>query len=222
MRQNIKITKQQMKEDKFTTTMLISRDWLMKNWQPVALTAAAVIVVIVGIVLYSDSQKSGEAAGETRLSNAISILRQNNFQGAIVELNDIIDNYGGDVAASATFLLGNAYYGARNYDDAMASYQKYYDKHHRDKLTSASALGGIAACHENKQEFEKAAEQYMTAFEYYPESANAPDYLLGAVRNYVNLGNKEKANEILKTLESDFAGSEQHRAAVMLSAKLNS
>jgi len=222
MKQKVKITKQQIKEDKFTTAMLQTRDWILDHWQPVALAAAAIIIVIVGIIYYAGTQETRTADGANRLSAAVSELRRENYQAAIVELNDIADQYGGEIAATATFHLGNAYYRSKNYDEALAQFQKYFDKYHRNKLTAASALGGIAACYESKQDFEAAATGYMEAYNYYPKSPNAPEYLLGAVRNYVNLGDKMKADEIVGMLQDDFADSDQYRDAVMLSMKLKS
>jgi len=222
MKQKVKITKQQMKEDKFTTAMLQTRDWLLDHWQPVALTAAVVLIVIVGVTYYSGTQESRGAEASGRLSAAVSELRRENFQAAIVELNDIAEQYGGETRAAATFHLANAYFRSKNYDEALAQYEKYFDEYHRTKLTASSALGGIAACYESKQEFQQAADKYIEAYEYYPKSPNAPDYLLGAVRNYVTIGNKEKADEIVGMLESEYDDSQQYRAAVMLSMKLKS
>ncbi len=222
MKQKVKITKQQIKEDKFTTAMLQTRDWILDHWQPVALAAAAVIIIIVGIAYYASTQESRDTEGANRLSAAISELRRDNYQAAIVELNDIADQYGGEIAASATFHLANAYFRAKNYDEALAEYQKYYDKYHRNKLLAASALGGIAACYESKQQFEAAATGYMEAYNYYPKSPNAPEYLLGAVRNYVSLGDQQQANEIVGMMKDEFSDTAQYRDAVMLSMKLKS
>lgn len=222
MKKNIKITKQQIKEDKFTTNMLKTRDWLLDNWQPVALAAAALIIIIVGISYYTGTKEGQTIEASTRLSTAIGEMRRGNYQEAIVELNDIADNYGGDAAASATFNLANAYYGSKNFDEAINYFQEYLDKYKRSDLEASSAIAGIAACHENKQEFQAAADKYLEAADYYPDSPNAPEYLLGAIRNYINLGNREEVDAVLSRLESEFPESSQYRDAVMLSMKINS
>ena len=81
-------------------------------------------------------------------------------------------------------------------------------------------MAGIAACFENKQEFQSAAGQFTKAVDYNPGGPNVPDYLVGAVRNYVNAGMKTKADEILARLEENFPGTEYIRNATSLAMQL--
>ncbi len=219
---NIKITKQQIKEDKFTKAMLLTRDWILDNWKALALAAAAVIIIIVAVVIYTGMQSGRSEEAGSRLTQAISQFRTQNYQAAIIELGDIADKYSGDVAASALFYLAEAHYASRNYDEALANYTKYADKYHRHDLTLASALAGIAACLENKADYKAAAEKYFDTYQKYPESPNAPDYLLGAVRCHINLGDGSRVGEILDLLKKDYGTTDQYKNAVMLSMKSKS
>jgi TolA-binding protein len=149
-------------------------------------------------------------------------LRRQNYQVAILELNDIVDEYGGEVAGKALFNLANAYYASRNYNEAIASFQEYIDNYQGNKLVVSSAIAGVAACYEGIQEFQMAADKYIEAARYYPESPSVPDYLLGAVRNYINVGNITRADEILDELSTDYSRSDQYRTAIRLVAQSKS
>jgi tetratricopeptide (TPR) repeat protein len=216
----IKLTKQQIKEDKFTNIMLQTRDWILENWQIVTIIAAAIIVIAVGAIYYSDikSKQANEAAD--RFAEAIGKYRQQNYQVAILDFNSIADDFSGPIAASAVFYAANSYFESKNYDEAIINYQKYIDNFHIDEITASSAIAGIAACYEVKQEFQAAAEKFMEAVQLYPGSAGEPDYLLGAVRNYVNAGMEKEAQQIVDKLTKDYAGTNQQRSATYLAMKL--
>ncbi len=220
MKSKIKLTKQQMKDDKFTTFMLQTRDWIQDNWQIIGIAVAAIIVISVGAIYYSN-MKSGKAEeASERFAEAISKYRQQNYQVAILDFNNIADEYSGPVAASAVFYAANSYFESKNYDEAIISYQKYIDKYHADEIATSSSYAGIAACYETKQEFQTAAEKFLEAVRLYPGLTGEPDYLLGAVRNYVNAGMETEVQQILDKLNKDYAGTDQQRVATQMAMKL--
>jgi len=220
MRTKVKLTKQQMKEDKFTTFMLQSRDWIQENWQLVAIVAAVIVLIVAGAVYYSNMKagKSEEAA--KRFAEAVGKYRQHNYQVAILDFNNIADEYSGQIAASAVFYAANSYFESKNYDEAISHFQKYIDDYHYDDISTASAIAGIAACLEVKQDFTAAAEKFMEAVHSYPKTAGVPDYLLGAIRNYVNAGMADEANKVLAQLNADYDGTDQQRDTTRLVMRL--
>jgi len=220
MRTKVKLTKQDLKEDKFTTFMLQTRDWIQDNWQIVAITAAVIILIIAGGIYYSNMKTGKSDEAERRFAEAIGKYRQQNYQVAILDFNSIAEDYSGSVAASAAFYAANSYYESKNYDEAITHFQKYIDKYHADDITTASAIAGIAQCLEVKQEFPAAAEKFMEAVKGFPNSPALPDYLVGAVRNYVNAGMAEQAKQPMDQLDADFAGTDQQREATRLLMKL--
>lgn len=212
----VKITKQELKEDKFTTSMLKTRVWLEDNWQIVAVAAAAIVIVIVGAIYYKSHQASMETEGVQKYSQALNQLQTRNYQPAILGFNDIIDNYSGEVVARAQFNLGNAYFESRNYQEAITAYQRYIDKYHLNPLTTSSAIAGVAACLESQQNFADAADKYLNAIDHYPDTPARADYLLGAIRCFVQLGQKDKIKTQLDILEKDYPGSDQYITAYQL------
>ncbi len=216
MKTKIRISKKDIKQDKFTATMLIAKDWLTERWQPVAIGVAVVVIAAVAVVYFINLQESKQLEAATRLQNAFIKMRQMNYQEAIVEFGQIVDNYGGEIGARAQFYLANAHYESRNYDEAISNYQRFIDKYHTTKLMTASAIAGVAACLENKREFLQAGDKYVEAINFYPESPSAPDYYLGAVRTYVLGGDIGKAEQSLTEMKDKFAGNEYLKTATRL------
>ncbi|SYZ73666.1 hypothetical protein TRIP_C30103 [Candidatus Zixiibacteriota bacterium] len=220
MRTKVKLKKQQIKEDKFTTFMLQSREWLTDNWQVFAIGLAVVVVLIAAGFYYFKMQSDKAQQAGDRLAKAIAELRQQNFQVAILDLKDLADNYSGSVKARAQFDLANAYYDNKSYDDAITQYQKYIDEVHSDPLTTASAMAGVAACLENKQQFLAAGDKFAETVKAFPDSPAEPEYLVGAVRNYVAAGDSQKADSLVTVINSKFPGSDFQLAATRLAMQL--
>ncbi|MBN2227070.1 MAG: tetratricopeptide repeat protein [candidate division Zixibacteria bacterium] len=221
MRTKVKITKQQIKEDKFTTFVLQARDWILDNWQVLTIAAAAVIIVIVGVTYYLGSRTNQSAEAQQAFGRALMEMDRKNYDAAVSDFQNIVDSYGGRMAARAQFYMANTYYYSRRYDDAITAYQRYIDQYHSDKLTTSSAIAGIAACHENKGEYAQAAEKYREAIARYAESPSVPDYYLGAVRCYVQLGDKEQAEQMVAELKDTYSGSDYFRTASQLTMQLD-
>jgi TolA-binding protein len=220
MRARVKISKKEMKQDKFTTMMLQIREWLGDRWQTVVLGAAIVIVVIVAIVYYNNMQSGKEVTGAARLTMAISEARRQNFDAAITELSSISDEFGGKIGGQALFSLANTQYESRNYDDAMESYQRYLNKYRDNKYYTSSANAGIAACLENKQDFHAAGEKYREAIKSSPDSPSEPDYYLAAVRCYVMDGDAANTELMLNELKEKYANTDYARNATIIAMKL--
>lgn len=221
MRSKVRITKRQIKEDKFTNFMLRTKEQFLDNWQVIAISAAVVVLVIVATVYFVNLKSAQRLEASSRLSGALAEYRRQNYQVAILELGSIADEYSGRIAGMALFYLGNAHYEIKNYDEAIATFQRFIDESHVDRLTTTSAIAGIASCYENKQEFLAAGDKYYEALDYYPESPSAPDYYLGAVRNYVMGGDKEKTEKTLAELKEKFPNTDYTHSAVRVAMRLN-
>lgn len=216
----VKITKRQIKEDKFTTFMLQTRDRFMEYWQIITIVTVIIVLAIAGVMYFSSMRASKKIEAANRLNAAILEARRQNYQVAILELGTVADEYSGHIAGQAVFSLANAHYESKNYDEAIANFQKYIDKYHFDRLTTASAIAGIASSLENKQEFLAAGDKYYEATQSYVESPLAPDHYLGAVRCYVMAGNRDKVETMLREIEEKFPNTEYSRTAIRLAMSL--
>jgi TolA-binding protein len=216
MRTKVKLTKQQIKEDKFTNYMLLSRDWILNNWQIIAIVGAILIISIVAVIYYSKMQGGKKTEASERLSRAVSELRRQNYQVAILELKSIADEQGGDIGATALISLASGYYDSKNYDEAINSFKKYIDDYRSDPLMTASALAGIALSLENKREYLAAGDKFVEAIKSLPDSPGVPDYYVGAVRNFALGGEITKAESMLNELKEKYPGSDFIQTATII------
>ena len=91
---------------------------------------------------------------------------------------------------------------------------KCYDDYSSDNaLLRASALAGVAACFEAKNEYAKAAPQFEKAAAILSTNANTPEYMSAAARCYGMGGDKAKAVSILKQLKKEYPTSTSARDA---------
>jgi len=215
MYQKVKLTKRQIKEDKFTTFMLRSRTWLLENWQLVVIGVAAAALIIVASVYYTQSRTAKADEATTKFARALLDFRGGNNQVAIMGFTQIVDDYSGaEAAEQATFLLGKVNYRIRNYDEAIRFYEMYVDQYRDDVLTRAAAWAGLGACYEDQGDYSEAAENYRRAFDEYPDGPLGGDYLNSAMRNYLEIGETEKARSGLDTIKARFEGTELARRAM--------
>jgi TolA-binding protein len=209
MHQKVKITKRQLKEDKFTTFMLQSKDRLQDNWQFFIIGAVVVILAVVAVIYFFESKSKASEESGARFAQALMDYRGGNNQVAVLGFAQIVEDYGDQpVAEYATYLLGNANYRQRNYEEAIRYFQEYLSRYKGDLLVRSGALAGIAACREDQGQFQEAGDRYEAAVAEYPDGPQAGDYHLSAMRCYLAAGNKEKAQEHLTVLRDTFRGTQ--------------
>ena len=213
MQSKIKLTKRQVKEDRFTTFMLTSKDKLQgeleDNWQYYVIGLAVVVVLIWALAWQSDRQSVKDFEAAEALSRAQSnYLGGGDKQVAILEFNQILEKYGStDAAGLATFVLGNLNLETRNYSEAIRYYQAYLD-FGGDDLDRAAAYAGIAAAHEDQGMYAEAAANFVQASGASLNGPLVPDYELGAMRNYLANGDVAQAEARLAILEEKYGDTE--------------
>lgn len=203
MQGKVKLSKRQMKEDKFTTFMLTAKSEIMQNWQFAVIGVVIVALVVIGVVYFFNSLQNKHREASVKFANAVTAYRSGSNQAAILGLTEIVENYSGEgLAAEATFLLGKINFDTKNYPEAERYYQQYADKNKEDKLKLAAAIAGVAASLENQGKYEEAKAKYIAAFDAYPDGPLAADYDLSALRMAIKTADAETAKQRLQSIES--------------------
>lgn len=224
MQSKVKLTKRQVKEDRFTTFMLTSKDKLQSEleskWQYYVVGFVLIVVLIWAVAWQLERQAASDIEAGEALSRAIATYQSGDEQVAILELTQILQDYGNsDEAATAVFLLGNANLSVRNYGEAIRYYQMYLDDFGGNKLDRAAALAGIAAAQEDQGQYAEAAASFVLAAEAFPGGPLEPDYELGALRNYLTGGNTDLAEARLTVLVENYDGTDWANRANRLFAE---
>lgn len=209
MRGRIKITKRQIKEDKFTTFMLTAKDQIVENWQFVVIGVVAVVLVAAAASYYVSSQRAKTEDAAVRFARALLDYRNGDNQIAILGLNQIIEEYSSDDAAEeATYLLGKMNLVNRNYPEAVRYFEMYLSTYEGNLLNRAASMAGIATCLENQGEYLQAAGRFVEAANEHPGGPLEGDYQLAAMRNYLEVGDTTSARERLGVIEEKYSGTD--------------
>lgn len=205
MAKKVKITRREMKEDSFVTFMLQAKDFMLERWVYFAGGLALVVVVVVAFsIIQAENQKNEKAAAQL-FSQAMNSYYNRQYQTAIIDLQSVVDNYGStDIAGKALFNLGNAYFAAKNYPEAIETFENYLRSHQEDILFVTSAMAGIAASLAGNGELRAAADKYREAAEKYPDFPMAGEYYLKAMKYYIKAGEMESARVIFARLARDY------------------
>ena len=209
MYNKVKLSKRQIKEDKFTTFMLTSKQYATDNWQFIVIGLAILILIVSSIVYYTNAIQQQSLEASTRFARATSEYRSGNIQVAKLSFFQILDDFGGsNFAEKATFMLGKLNLESKNYAEATTYFESYLAKYKKDKLHRTSSLAGLGTISENQGQYQQAADRFVAAYDEYPESPLNGDYLNRALINFMQSGNNEKAKEILDRIEDKFSGTD--------------
>ena len=215
-----RLTKRQIKEDKFVTFTLKAQDYLVENSRKILSAAGVVVALIVAVFIYSQKQATKEENAVVDLKKAKINYFAKNYDSAINILKNQVDNFGGTKSSKeGTFFLASAYYETRNYVQAE-NYFRQFLKSGDDPILKVSAMAGVAACLEERKNYNEAAKMYREAAEKYSNSFSAPQNLYDAARCYVLAEQKDKAREVLNKLIADYSSSNIKNNAEVLLAEL--
>lgn len=220
MHGKVRLTKRQMKEDKFTAFMLTSKSRIQQHMTEFAVGAVAVLVIVAAVWYFIDASASKQEAAETDLARA-QLDYQNGYQlVAITSLGEILEEYDGTSAAErATFLLGRYNFNQKNFAESKRFYELYAKNYKDHPLKRAAAIAGIAAIFENTGDNEASAAKYDEAFSAYPDGPEAGDFQLGALRNYLAVGDQISAKARLDSIVELFPNTPVANRATMIFAE---
>ncbi|PWB76388.1 hypothetical protein C3F09_00005 [candidate division GN15 bacterium] len=220
MHGKVKLTKRQIKEDKFATFMLTAKNRLEENWQIYVIGAVAIILAVVAVVYYFNSSQSAKEDAAKKYAEALANAGSGNNQVAILNLSQIVEqNADAATTRQSVFMLGQLNLQSRNYPEATRYFEQYVSKYRDDKLTYAAALAGLGVCAENQGQYADAAAKYQQAADAYPGGPSEGDFLASAVRSFLEAGDVDKARAQLNVLKGKYRNSELTSSAERLFAE---
>jgi outer membrane protein assembly factor BamD (BamD/ComL family) len=205
-----RITKKEIKEDKFVTFTFKLNEWIREHLNQVLMVAGGVILVGVIVFFVLSTKRKSEQNAADLLGKAGMELQTGDLGTAVSDLQKVINQYGSTTSARrATFLLASAYYYAKDYNQAQSFFEKSLDKYKNDAVMAASAQAGIADCYMQKGSFLLAGDNYVKAVSLDPRGFLAPQYLLKAADAYLKADQKDKAKETLNRLIQEYPESRE-------------
>ncbi|MDZ7292877.1 MAG: tetratricopeptide repeat protein [candidate division KSB1 bacterium] len=218
-----KLTRREIKQDKLVTTWFKINDYLNRHYREVILGAMGVVLVIGLIILFRHLKSRDEQIASEKFVQARAEYNNQNYEVAIPILEKLVGEYGGTSSAGiARIYLANAYMLKKDYANAEKFYQQYLDQNHDDPILGASAAYGLAATHEERGDYAKAAKLYEEAANTYAKSYRAPQLLITAARCYKQAGQPEGARRALQKLLDKYPKSGLIEDAKLLLAETGS
>jgi len=217
-----RVTKHMMKEDKLVTTFFKLVEFVQQNLNRILMIAGIVVVLILVLVIFAQVQAKKEQKAKSLFSKARVELGSGNLLQAINDLNTVSMSYGGTkIAPQALFLLGNAYFYSKNYDQALKTFEDFSNRYKDDPQLSTSALAGMAQCYLAKKDYVSAGDYFVKAAGLDAKGFLAPDLLLQAGLSYQKGGDLEKAKGIFQKIVNDFPANKEAYQAKMNLAEIS-
>ncbi len=223
-----KVSRREIKEDRLVTAYFETREWIEINTKILSYIGIGLIGVVVIGFLWSKNKAESNDKATTMLAKVVPYYDAGKYDLAIngvpqegtQGLQSIVDEHGSTKAGQlAKLYLANSFYTIKNYDKAL---EYYDDVSVSDKMITASALAGVAACYEAEGDLSKAASYFEKAASKNMTLVQAPENLQRSAVNYAAVGKKEKAVELLQTLKKEFPTSTYAREVDRFIAEFSS
>lgn len=209
-----KISKKELKEDKFVKTMMETRAYIEENSKNVTIITAVILIVIVSALIYNYYHAQTLEKSSTLLGEAQIEYQNMSLAKAEKLLVRLLDEYSGsNAAAQGNFLLGNIYYQQNKNELAKESYMEFIESYSGSEILTASGYAGYAACLERENNYTEAAEYYMKARNSNKDFIEAADYLYLAALNYIQAEQYDNARNSLQLLLDNYEESERKNDA---------
>jgi TolA-binding protein len=215
-----KLTRREMKEDKLVTTWFKFNDYLTAHAREAAIAVGGVILVAGLFFLFNWLKTRDEQYAAAKFAQARAEYNKPNYTAAIPLLEKLVNDYGGTHSGGlGAIYLANAYMQTKDYANAEKFYQKYLDDADDDPILSVSAAYGLAATHEERGDYAKAAKLFEDAANKYGDSYRAPQLLICAARCFKQAGQAEGTRRALQKLLDKYPKSALAEEAKLLMAE---
>lgn len=216
----VKLSKRQIKEDKFTAFMLNAKHQFLENWQFYIIGIIIVILLAFGIVYFINMQKSQKVEAADMYSQGVSEYRQQNFQLAITTFQSVIEDYSGTESAElSTYMVGQSNLVQQSYPEAIRYFQMYLDKYKDNKIDRAASYAGIGTALENQGQYAEAADKFVAAFNEDTLGPLIGDYQMATMRNYILANDMDNAKVHLDKIKELFPGTDLEKRAIRFYAE---
>jgi tetratricopeptide (TPR) repeat protein len=213
-----KLTKKQLKEDTFITTMLRTWEYFRDNQNKFFMGLIAIVVIIAAFVWVSHSKKQTEETVLTQFSEALGAYRSGEVSTAIEIFKLISERHSSlKEGAYAAYFHGKCLLESGKNAEAVEAFDRYLENSNRHPFFRDAALSGKAVALENSRRYAEAADIYMElSAEIKTNSFMEKKYLRRAAENLKLSNRKEKAIDVMEKLLDLTSGVERRDIEVEL------
>ncbi len=230
MARSRRITRREMKEDKFILLLYSASDYITHHVQEVLIGVGVVVVAAVAGVLYANARESADQDAARLLAPAQTAMQNNRLEDALPIYERILNEFDGSSSArDATLGLAHANFKSGDLVKAREYFQTYVSEYspgiilglwsalpgtvNSIDVVLVSAEAGLAACLEQETRYSEAAIEYRRLAEAYPDLFLAPQFFLDAARCYQAAEQTAEAKSMYDFVISEFKDSRYERDA---------
>jgi len=157
-----KITKQDLKEDKFVKFTLQAKTYVDENYQKIMRVGLVIGAVIIILIFYYYNAQETNKEANSQLGIAEIEYTNGNLQKASERLVRLIDEYDGtDAADQGMFLIANIFFQQKKYEEARIYFDRFVSAYSGSNILLASGYAGLAACEEVNSNFSVTSFPFM-------------------------------------------------------------
>ena len=146
-----KMTKKEIKEDKFVEVALSAKAYVEENYKLVSIIVASVFGIILLLMVWNYYQKTISDESSALLGQAQLEYQNLNYSKAKEFITRLMDEYSStDACDQGIFLYANLLYQEKNYAEAKDLFKEFIDSYSGSDILAASGLAGYAACLEQE------------------------------------------------------------------------
>jgi TolA-binding protein len=201
------LTKKELKQDKLVEFTYKAEQFYRDHQRTVLIAAAAVVIVILGVVLVRKSVQSTRMEESYQLTLAKMNYGANRLPEAKDAFQKIVSTESGKYAGEAKYFLARIAFEQGNYADAVTDFTSYLKDYSVDDQMDCAAMSGLAAAYEAQSKNEDAVKTYTQVAEKYPQNPYAPQALLEASRIYLSLNQPDNAAKVLQQIRDKYPDS---------------
>ncbi len=209
-----KLTKREIKEDKFVEATMQARAYIEDNYKQVSIITGTVFIIFLLIMGYNYVHSQTSEKSSTLLGQAQLEYQNMNYTKARALLDRLETEYSGtDAADQGLLLLANLNYQQDKYQEASESYLAFTNVYDGSDILIASGYAGYAACQEKMSNFAVAAQFYLKAQKADPSFVESSNYLYLAALNFISIEDFPAARKALNKIITDYPESQREQDA---------
>ena len=161
-----RLTKKQLKQDKFVRTTFELARFVQDHFRKTIIGTVAVVAITGAVLYYLNYRSHKELRAEGLLWNGQVSFESENYPLAITDLEKVREDFAGTKAGpEAMFLLADAYYRSGNLEEAEKVLTGFKDRYGKNSPMSYEAYRLLGCIREDRSAFHEAAEAYLLAAE---------------------------------------------------------
>lgn len=196
-----KRTIKEIKQDPLLETVYKGQQLFEDNRQLILRVGGGLIAVLVIVLMIRGSRSSAATEADNIMASAMSHFGAGNHGAAVADLDHLIDEYGStESGETALFYLAQVQFDGGNREEARLHAESYISKGESQSHRAGAHLI-LAELLEMEDDYNTAAEHYLSAAELAYTPVTGRRSRLNAVRCLLESGALDRAGELIGTLE---------------------